>query len=298
MRTINRKTPLKSGLSNIGDYRCQSLLRLLREDIDTLTAGPLASAPVKKIRRKTARQELKIPTFVVGYAAPEPLPPGFLAAWFDQEYGVPLQIQLVPGEVDTMFEARHGPWAALADTNLPSSIADPWHERLGWGHRRAAQVLPLRLTSRDSRDIILHVTRLARGLTLLTGGTAHDTATETYLNPSDWSDRLLRTFQISEHLRIEQVSGREDGRIWFHTRGLSKFGLEDIELYRPVGLSERPVLEFLTELAENLIDLGKAPNVGEVVRLGSSERLVRIVRHRTDQSYGIRLNLREVEWAP
>ena len=142
----------------------------------------------------------------------------------------------------------------------------------------------------------MHVTRLARGLTLLTGGTAYDTATETYLNPSDWSDRPLRDFQISDHLRIEQVSAREDGRIWFHTRGLSKFGLEDVEVYRPPGLSERPVVEFLSELAENLIDSGKAPNVGEVMRLESSGRLVRILRHRTDQSYGIRLNLREVEW--
>ena len=251
---------------------------------------------VKKIRRKAARPERKIPTFLIGYAAPEPLPPGFLAAWFNQEYGGPLHIDLLTGEGYTIFEARHGPWEALADTNLPSSIADPWHERLGWGHRRAAQVLPLRLASRDSREIILHVTRLARGLTLLTGGTAYDTATETYLNPSDWSDRPLHAFQIRDHLRIEQVSGREDGRIWFHTRGLSKFGLEDVEVYRPAGLSERPALEFLSELAESLIDAGKAPNVGEVVRLESSGRRVRIVRHRTDQSYGIRLNLREVEW--
>lgn len=251
---------------------------------------------MKKIRRKAARPELKIPTFLVGYVAPEPLPPGFLAAWFNQEYGGPLHIELMPGEGYTIFEARHGPWEALADTNLPPSIADSWHERLGWGHRRAAQVLPLRLPSRDSREIILHVTRLARGLTLLTGGTAYDTATETYLNPSDWSDRPLRDFQISDHLRIEQVSAREDGRIWFHTRGLSKFGLEDVEVYRPPGLSERPVVEFLSELAENLIDSGKAPNVGEVMRLESSGRLVRILRHRTDQSYGIRLNLREVEW--
>ena len=84
--------------------------------------------------------------------------------------------------------------------------------------------------------------------------------------------------------------------MWFHTRGLSKFGIEDVELYRPAGLSERPVLEFLSELAENLIDAGKAPNVGDVMRLVSSGRVVRIVRHRTDQSYGIRLNLREIEW--
>ena len=135
---------------------------------------------------------------------------------------------------------------------------------------------------RDSREIILHVTRLARGLTLLTGGTAYDTATETYLNPSDWSDRPLHGFQIRDHLRIEQVSGREDGRIWFHTRGLSKFGLDDVELYRPAGLSERPVLEFLSELAESLIDAGKAPNVGEVVRLAKANASVPLTEEQAE----------------
>jgi hypothetical protein len=195
-----------------------------------------------------------------------------------------------------MFEAHHGPWAAIVETNLPSEIAGPWHERLGWRHSRAGQILPLRLTGRDTQDIILHVTRLARGLTLLTGGTAHDIATETYFNPSDWSDRPLRDFRIGDHLRIEQVTDREDGQVWFHTRGLSKFGLEDIEIYRPAGLSEGAVMETFTEIAEKLIDLGKAPNIGEHLELEASRRRVRFVRHRTDHSYGMRLNLREVDW--
>jgi hypothetical protein len=257
--------------------------------------GSSSLNPVKKIKRKAVRRELKIPTFLVGYAAPEALPPAFLAAWFTQQYGAPLEINLLPGESDMAFEAHHGPWAALADTNVPPEIADPWHERLGWGHSRAAQVLPIRSTSRDSRDIILHVTRIARGLTVLTGGTAYDTATGTYLNPSDWSNCSLDAFRVNDHLRIEQVSGREDNRAWFHTRGLAKFGLEDIEIYRPVGLSETPVIELLTEVAESLIDLGKAPNVGETMTLNHGQS-VRIVRHRTDQTYGIQLNLREIAW--
>jgi len=251
---------------------------------------------VKKIKRKTAGKELRIPTFVIGYAAPDVPPPGFLAAWFDQEYGGPLTIHLPRDPGTTKFEAHHGPWAALVDTDLPESIAEAWHERLQWSHTRAAQVLPLRMTSRDCRDSILHVARLARGLTLLTGGTAYDTATETYLNPSDWIDLTLKTFQIADHLRIDQVEGRTDGRVWFHTRGLSKFGLEDLETYRAQGLSERPVVEAFTEMAEALTLLGKAPNVGESFAVPGLNRSVRVVRHRTDQSYSIRLNLREVEW--
>jgi hypothetical protein len=251
---------------------------------------------VKKIKRKAPRQELKIPTFLVGYAAPEPLPAGFLATWFDQEYGGPLNVQFISGASPTLFEAHHGPWGALVDTNLSPTIAEPWHERLGWSHNRAAQVLPLRMTNPDRRDVTLHVTRLARGLTLLTGGTAYDTATAMYLNPSDWSDRPLRHFQIKDHLRIEQVSGRQDGRVWFHTRGLAKFGLEDIETYRPTGLSEGPVIEAMTDIAERLIDMGKAPNVGERLESGGRPGIARVIGYRTDQSYGMTLNLREIEW--
>ena len=251
---------------------------------------------MKKIKRKVGDHVLKPPTYLIGYAARDPLPPGFLAAWFDQEYGGPLTIRLPQDLRATVFEAHHGPWAALVDTSLPSSVADPWHERLGWSHTRAAQVLPHRMPGRDSRDMALHVARLARGLTLLTGGTAHDTTTETYLNPSDWTERTLREFHVADHLRIDQVSGRDQGRVWFHTRGLSKFGLADIETYRPIGLSEHPVIEILSEIADTLIGMGKAPNVGEGFAVSGINRIVRVVRYRTDQSYGIRLNLREVEW--
>ena len=251
---------------------------------------------MKKIKRKAAGKELKVPMFVIGYEAPESPPPGFLAAWFDQEYGGPLTIQLPRDQGTTRFEAQHGPWSALVETSLPPAIAEAWRERLQWGHPHAAQILPLRMTGRDCRDTVLHVTRLARGLTLLTGGTAYDTATDTYLNPSDWMDRPLRTFRLDDHLRIEQVEGRADGRVWFHTRGLAKFGLEDIETYRPTGLSERPVIEAFTEIADVLTLMGKAPNVGESFMVEGLNRAVRVVRHRTDQSYSLRLNLREVEW--
>lgn len=254
---------------------------------------------MKKIKRRTAGlggPALKLPAFVIGYTATDPPSAGPLAQWFNQEYGGPLTIHLPRDQEMNLFEAQHGPWAALVETNLPPSIAGPWHERLGWRHTCAGQVLPLRTIGRDNRNVALHVARLARGLTLLTGGTAHDTATESYWNPSDWTDCTLREFHMADHLRIEQVGGRSDGREWFHTRGLSKFGLEDIETYRPIGLSERPVIEAFTAIADALILLGKAPNVGDCFEVNGINRIVRVVRYRTDQSYGIRLNLREVEW--
>jgi len=251
---------------------------------------------VKKIKRKSAGNPLRIPAFVIGYAAPEPPPPGFLAAWFNQEYGGPLTIRLAGDPGATRFETHHGPWSARVEPSLPLSIAEAWHERLHWGHKCAAHILPLKMTGRESRDIVLLLARLARGLTLLTGGTAYDTATESYLNPSDWTDRPLRDFQITDHLRIEQVDGQAEGRMWFHTRGLSKFGLEDIETHRARGLSERPVIEAFTEMANALTLIGKAPKVGESFTVPGFAQPVRVVRHRTDQSYSVRLNLREVAW--
>jgi hypothetical protein len=250
---------------------------------------------MKKIKRKAPRQDIRMPTFVIGYTSPDAVPAGFLAAWFAEEYGGPLDIRLQPGANNTTFVAQHGPWAALVDTNLAPAIADQWHDRLEWSHRRVAQVLPYRLVLGDSRNIVLHVARLARGMTLLTQGTAHDTTTHRYWNPSDWSDRWLREFHLDDHVRIEHVSEQREGRVWFYTRGLAKFGLEEIETHRPTGLSERPVLEAFMEISERLIDLGKAPNVGEAMPW-DGRRIVRIVRHRTDDSAGDRLNLREIDW--
>src|SRR5207245_9568296 len=139
-------------------------------------------ALLKKIKRKAAGKELKVPMFVIGYAAPEPPPPGFLAAWFDQEYGGPLTIQLPRDPGTTRFEAQHGPWSALVETSLSPAIAEAWRERLQWSHPHAAQLMPLRLTAQDRRDTIPHVTRLARGLTLLTGRPAYTPATEPFMN--------------------------------------------------------------------------------------------------------------------
>src|SRR5207247_3998584 len=123
-----------------------------------------------------------------------------------------------------------------------------------------------------------------------------DDGPECYFNPSGWTARTLRQFRIAGHLRMEEVGGREDGRVWFHTRGLSKFGLEDIEAFRPAGLSERSTIEALSEIAEALIERGKSPTVGEQFDVPALNRSVRIVRHRKDQSYGILLLLREIEW--
>lgn len=52
----------------------------------------------------------------------------------------------------------------------------------------------------------------------------------------------------------------------------------------------------LTEMADALTFIGKAPNVGESFAVPGFAQPVRVVRYRTDQSYSLRLNLREVAW--
>ena len=56
------------------------------------------------------------------------------------------------------------------------------------------------------------------------------------------------------------------------------------------------MIEAFTEIADVLTIMGRAPNVGESFMVEGLNQTVRVVRHRTDQSYSLRLNLREIEW--
>ncbi len=67
-------------------------------------------------------------------------------------------------------------------------------------------VAPSIVPPRDMPDTILFAARLARGLTLLTQGTAHDIITNQYVNPSDWQDRPLTHFIAADHIPIMQAT--------------------------------------------------------------------------------------------
>ena len=252
---------------------------------------------MKKIKKKKAKVSRVIPAFVVGYTNADAPAPGFLTAWFNQAYGGPLNIQFTRQFGHSQFDAMHTQWGARVDTDLPQDTTDTWRERLQWGHSQLAEVIPIHPNmGQDKRDVVLHVARMARGLTLLTEGTAYDVAMGSFLNPSDWKDRQLDEFHIKEHVGIEQKEHLESGRVWFHTRGLSKFGLEEIEVFRARGLPEEQVIEVMMDIAEMFAVQGKEPKVGENLILAHTGRLIEVVRHRTDQSYGVQLNLREVTW--
>ena len=252
---------------------------------------------MKKIKKKkSSAKKQALPAFVIGFTLTDPPPPGYLAAWFNQLYGGPLDVRFTSQTAHAQFEAVHTSWHAGVNTDLPQGEAENWQERLQWTHSRQAAVYRLQNMGQDKRDVTLHVARIARGMTLLTEGTAYDVVAGSFFNPSDWNDRQLDQFEIADHVQVEQQEQSETMSVWFSTRGLAKFGFEEIETFRPLGLPERPTIDTLLEIGEWLITENNVPKVGDQLTLPWTHQVVTVIRHRTDQSSGRLLQLREVKW--
>jgi len=255
-----------------------------------------------KIRRKLPKPpRARGPLYVIGYSS---APPDLsdLRAWFDLEYGGPLKLKDDAWEAGTadarssLVLAAHGPWSVAFQISLTSSEADEWSALLGWRHRGVAHVIPTTITPHHASDLVLHAARLARGLTLLTDGTAHDVTTHAYLNPSDWQDRPLDRFRVSDHITVEHAEAAVPNRDWFYTLGLAKFGLDEIETVRPLGLPSRPVQESLAGIADEIVRLGHSPKVGATVLMRGLGLSVQVLRHRTASPSGTTCTLREITW--
>ncbi len=251
---------------------------------------------MKKIKKKKSASQA-LPAFLIGWTHGEPPPPGYLAAWFDQYYGGPLQIRFLSVNGHHHFEAVHTNWKAQVQLAPSAQIVEQWQGRLHWDHRHLAQLMAPSTSPADRQDGVVHLARIARGLTLLMEGTTYDVETGGYLNPSDWKDRDLAVFQIEDHVQVEQQEQIQHMRMWWHTRGLTKFGLDEIETFQPIGLSERTIEPMLYGVAFQLMAQGKNPKIGEHVPFGEQGQQVKVVRHRTDPIYGIPLAIREVRIA-
>lgn len=252
-----------------------------------------------KIRRKAAKLPPSAPPlYIVGYRSSPPAPEE-LAIWFDLAYGGPLRLQADAGpspDAPSLLRAIHGPWEAAIRLTLPAADAEAWQSSLAWGHPNAGQVLLARTSPNKAIDVVLHAARLARGLTLLTGGTAYDLRTQTYLNPSDWRDRPLTQFAARDHMTVEQSDADETGRERFYTKGLTKFGLDELEVFRPMGLSGRPILERLTDIAETIIRSGQSPKVGASLTLPDIGLTLSVTKHRTVPAAEGPVAFREIAW--
>lgn len=251
-----------------------------------------------KIRRKVPKPpRSKPPLYVIGFSSSPTS--AELQTWFDLEYGGPLSFKDTPtGEEPSSspLMATHGPWSAWILLSTPSVQANAWQQRLEWRHTACAAVGAATAPKSNAMDVVLHAARLARGITLLTEGTAYDVTTQTYLNPSDWTDCPLIQFSVRDHVTVVQSDDAERQRDWFYTRGLSKFSLDEIEVFQPVGLPSHTISENLLDIADELLRRGQSPNVGSTMLIPNLAVSIRVVRHRTHPSADTPLILREITW--
>ncbi len=247
-----------------------------------------------KIRKKQPKPSGSgQPLYIVGYSSPAPSAAD-LQMWFDLDYGGPLKLT-TSGDVAPVV-ATHGPWSVRLQMALPQADAGSWSERLDWRHAHAGVILRPSVTPQQACDLVLFAARLARDLTLLTQGTAYDTMTHTYLNPSDWTDRPLDRFRTADHVTVSQADQPDSQTEWFHTLGLSKFGLDELEMFRPVGLPARQTLETLAGVADEMVRIGRSPKVGATMPLPILGLTLTVTRHRTAAPAGLSLPFREISW--
>lgn len=249
-----------------------------------------------KIRRKQPKLPRSgRPLYVIGYTA---TPPSLteIQTWFDLEYGGPITLKESTAASSALVLATHGPWTAVFNLALPPCEAASWKGLLGWGHDRAGLVLPTTAPTSKAIDLVLHAARLARGLTLLTDGTAYDIATHDYRNPSDWNDRPLAQFTAEDHVTVDYIESGDSGLERFYTRGLAKFGLDELETFRPIGLPSRPVLESLADIAAEILRIGQLPAVGSAIAIPELGLTLHVTRHRTTSPAEGSVPFREITW--
>src|SRR5262245_22718719 len=250
-----------------------------------------------RIRKKTPKPSARRPPlYFIGYRGAVPAP-GELKTWYDLEYGGPLTLR-AEEQASESWHAAHGPWTAHIVIPLPATHIEGLKEKLAWEHEHVGSVSPSLTLPRDMPDNILFAARLARGLTLLMQGTAYDITTNQYVNPSDWQDRPLTHFLVSDHIPVLQTDNEQGGRNWCYTLGLSKFGVDELEMFLPPGLPDQPIRDLLRETADELTRAGRSPKVGSHIRIGLSGKSVEITNHRTAAPAGRMLSFREIRPVP
>jgi hypothetical protein len=248
-----------------------------------------------KIKKKSAKfAQAKSPLYLIGYRNSTPSP-DTLKRWYDDHYGGPLTcLEREPGRP---LSANHGPWHAHLLLSLPEPNAASWHAVLSWEHRSLGMVSPVSAQPSIIADTILMAARLARGLTLLTQGTAFDIGCQEYLNPSDWNDRPLSVFQSRDHVTVRHTEMDDDSSDWFHTLGMSKFSLDELEVIQARGLPEAETMALLMSAADAVLRAGHNQKIGQSLDLPALAQTIRFIKHRTAAPAGRMVTLREITTA-
>jgi len=246
-----------------------------------------------RIKKKSPKPSSKRPPlYFIGYRGAAPVLDE-LGIWYDREYGGPLSLRAETASPES-WQATHGPWTAHVVMPLPATHTAGLKQSLAWEHDQIGAIAPSIMPPREMPDMILFAARLARGLTLLTQGTAYDITTQQYLNPSDWQDRPLTHFVMADHVPVMQADEDQSDRIWHYTLGLSKFGMDEFETFSPRGLPDSQAQELLRETMSELLGTGHPLKVGNQLRLALLGQSIEIANYRTAAPAGRTLSFREI----
>lgn len=247
-----------------------------------------------RIRKKSPKPSAKRPPlYFIGYRGTAPVTDE-VKALYEREYGVPLTIRHEDGSPES-WQATHGPWSAHVVLPLPMSHVAEVMKQLTWEHDLMGAVAPSVASPRDMPDTVLLAARLARCLTLLSQGTAYDVVTQAYVNPSDWQPRTLTSFVLDDHVSIVHDDTSQSDRVWSYSLGLSKFGLDEIEVFTAKGLSDSAAKDVLMESAGELLRAGQSPKVGTAFDLPQLGHTIHIRNYRTAAPAGRMLGFRELQ---
>ena len=84
-------------------------------------------------------------------------------------------------------------------------------------------------------------------------------------------------------------------RVWSYSLGLSKFGLDEVEVFTAKGLSDSTAKDLLMDSAGELLRLGHSPKVGAALNLPLLGRTIHIRNYRTAAPAGRMLGFRELQ---
>ena len=103
------------------------------------------------------------------------------------------------------------------------------------------------------------------------------------------------SFRLDDHVSIVHDDTFEPDLVWSYSLGLSKFGLDEVEVFMAKGLSDSAAKELLIESAGELLRVGHSPKVGTALDLPQLNRSIRIRNYRTAAPAGRMLGFRELQ---
>jgi hypothetical protein len=100
---------------------------------------------------------------------------------------------------------------------------------------------------------------------------------------------------LDDHVSIVHDDTVEPDRVWSYSLGLSKFGLDEVEVFMAKGLSDSTAKDLLIESAGELLRVGHSPKVGTALDLPQLSRSIRVKNYRTAAPAGRMLSFRELQ---